>query len=230
MTKTEYAAIEAYMLSQMKDSVHDKYHVYRVVNAALNIADNSGEKVDLDVLLAASFLHDIGRAKQYANPQLCHAKVGSGMAYEFLLSQKWDPKKALHVKECIITHRFRRDNPPQSIEAKILFDADKLDVCGAIGIARTLMYSGQVEAPIYILGNDGNIVTDGDNNENPSFFHEYNYKLKNLYDSFFMDYTRKIAIERKKIATDFYNGLLTEINFSYKNGIKNFEAILEEGK
>lgn len=45
-------------------------------------------------------------------------------------------------KQCIKTHRYRTNNPPESLEAKILFDADKLDAAGAIGIARTLLYKG----------------------------------------------------------------------------------------
>lgn len=44
------------------------------------------------------------------------------------------------VRDCICTHRFRNDNPSQSIEANVLFDADKIDGAGAIGIARTLVY------------------------------------------------------------------------------------------
>jgi len=221
MTKTEYTAIETYMLAQMKDSAHDRHHVYRVLNSALDIA--SYETVnDMDVLLAACLLHDIGREKQFANLELCHARIGGEMAYEFLLSLGLTEQQALHVKDCISTHRFRGDNPPQSIEAKILFDADKLDASGAIGIARTLIYEGQVSEPLYIINEAGNIVTDGGGAEISSFFQEYNYKLKNVYDSFFTAHARKTAIERKNAAQDFYNSLYAEISTNHENGIKNF--------
>ena len=59
----------------------------------------------------------------------------ASQAYDFLLSLGWD-EGGPDGCACILTHRYRSDRPPQSIEAKLLFDADKLDVTGAIGIAR----------------------------------------------------------------------------------------------
>ncbi|MCL2427532.1 MAG: HD domain-containing protein [Oscillospiraceae bacterium] len=218
MTKKEYQKIEDFMLSQINDTSHDEHHVYRVLNSALDIANYADEK-DIDVLIAACLLHDIGRDEQFANPELCHAQVGSEKAYEFLLSQDWSAQKALHVKECISTHRFRSDNPPKSIEAKIVFDADKLDVCGAIGIARTLAYEGQVGGVLYTLDKSGNIITSVGDEETTSFFQEYNYKLKNVYDSFFTERGKEIALERQKTAIDFYNGLFNEITQNNKRGI-----------
>ena len=227
MTKKEYNEIEIYMLSQMQDSSHDKYHVYRVLNAALDIANHADTK-DMDVLFAACLLHDIGREKQFANPDVCHAQIGGEMAYEFLLSQEWSLQKSIHVKECISTHRYRSDNPPQSIEAKILFDADKLEASGAVGIARTLIYKGQVAEPLYMSDENGNIVVNASDTEITSFFQEYNYKLKNVYDSFFTERGKEIALERQKTAIDFYNGLFAEVSMNYNNGIKRYLALLNE--
>ena len=228
MTQAEYNEIENYMLQQMQDSAHDRHHIYRVLNAAVDIAKHIDIK-DTDVLLAACLLHDIGREKQFADLEnICHAKIGSEMAYDFLLSRRWAPQKALHVKECISAHRYRGDNKPQSIEAKILFDADKLDVTGAIGIARTLIYEGQIMEPLYIISEDGDIIVDGGGAEISSFFQEYNYKLKNVYDSFFTERAREIALKRQKTAVDFYNGLFDEISQSYKNGRDNLDTLLDE--
>ena len=227
MKNSEYKIIEDYMVNQMKDSAHDKHHVYRVLNFALDIASHEAVN-DMDVLFMACLLHDIGREKQFSNLELCHAEIGGDMAYEFLSSKEWAKQKALHVKECISTHRYRKGNKPQSIEAKILFDADKLDVSGAIGIARTLMYEGRVEEPLYIIGKDGNIVADGGGGEISSFFQEYNYKLKNVYDSFFTERAKEIAIEGKKTAVDFYNRLYAEVNMNYENGIRKYRTYLDE--
>lgn len=227
MTKKEFGIIEKYMQSQMRDSCHDMHHVYRVLNSALDIV-NHVAGADTDVLLAACLLHDIGRERQLANLELCHAQIGGGMAYEFLLSQNWETKKALHVKECISSHRYRGDNPPQSIEAKILFDADKLDVSGAIGIARTLIYSGQIGEPLYILDEGGNILTEGGGAEISSFFQEYNYKLKKVYNSFFTERAKEIAAERQKAMVDFYNRLYDEIAENNKKGIDGLNALLSD--
>ncbi len=161
MDKRTYSLIEDYMLSCMKDSAHDKEHIYRVLYNALEIARavteagsgqeeqaqgqktgggeqaqgrKNGEEgqtpdtsVNYDILIAACLLHDIGRGEQYKNPSVCHAAVGGEMAYRFLTEKGFDKAFAEQVKQCICTHRYRKGNPPQSIEAKILFDADKLD-------------------------------------------------------------------------------------------------------
>jgi len=222
MTQTEFNKIENYMLEQMQDSAHDRYHVYRVLNAAIDIAKYE-DIVDMDVLITACLLHDIGRERQFVDLEnLCHAEIGGEMAYDYLISQHWSEQKALHVKKCVSAHRFRDDIKPQSIEAKILFDADKLDVCGAIGIARTLLYEGQVREPLYVLDDDGNIIIDGGGAEISSFFQEYNYKLKNIYNSFYTKRAKEIASDRQKISIDFYNTLYDEITSNNDYGIKNY--------
>ena len=139
MTIQEFQTIEAHMLDKMKDSAHDRYHIDRVLHFALDIAGTE-KGVDMDVLLAACLLHDIGREKQAENPALCHAQIGGEMAYQYLTQTGWSMGKAGHVKSCIASHRYRGDNAQESLEAKILFDADKLDVTGAIGVARTLIW------------------------------------------------------------------------------------------
>ena len=115
MDRQEYGAIEAYMLTCMKDSAHDKDHVYRVLYNALAIARQEGD-MDMDVLVAACLLHDIGRPDQIADPSLCHAEVGAARAYDYLLTAGWAPERAAHVRACILTHRFRKAAPTESIE------------------------------------------------------------------------------------------------------------------
>jgi len=227
MTHQEYREIESFMLSQMQDSAHDKHHIYRVLNSALDIS-NYETTVDLDVLIAACLLHDIGREKQFTDLSLCHAQIGGDMAYEYLINRKWDEAKAVHVKKCISSHRYRGDNPPESIEAKILFDADKLDASGAMGIARTLIYGGQVSEPLYLLDDNENIIVDGGGAEISSFFQEYNYKLKKVYSSFNTERAKAIAIERQKTAVDFYNGLFNEVSQNYKNGLERLSEVLSK--
>lgn len=205
----DYEKIEAYMLECMRDSAHDREHIYRVLYTALDIAE-SEPATDYEILTAACLLHDIGRPEQFANPKLCHAEVGSKKAYNFLIGIGWMEERAAHVRDCVYTHRFRSGNPPQSIEAKILFDADKIDVSGAMGMARSLMYKGAVSEPLYTLNTDGTI-NDGSDTDEPSFFREYHFKLKNIYGKFFTKRGQEIALGRQKAAEDFYNALLAEI-------------------
>lgn len=223
MKKDIYRLMEDYMLSCMGDSAHDKEHIYRVLYTALEIAQAEPD-VDMDVLICACLLHDIGRKEQFDNPALCHAQVGAKKAYRFLLEQGFSEDFAGRVQECIRTHRYRKSDPPQSIEAKILFDADKLDVVGAIGIARTLVYKGRVSEPLYSLTPEGH-VSDGKNDVQPSFFQEYKYKLENLYDNFYTARGAEMAGKRRAAAQAFYSSMLQEVRESRENG---FELLWEQ--
>lgn len=224
MKKDTYTIIENYMLSCMNDSAHDKEHINRVLFNALEIAKTEVE-VDYDILICACLLHDIGRNEQFENPELCHAMVGAQKAYQFLIDNEFDTKFADEVKNCIQTHRYRKNNPPQSIEAKILFDADKLDVTGTLGIARTLVYKGKVSEPLYSVLPNGS-VSNGENDTTPSFFQEYKYKLENIYSHFFTASGAEFARQRQKAAETFYNNMFKEVSESYENGMNELNRFM----
>jgi len=107
--------------------------------------------LDLEVLKSAAFLHDIGGIKELNDPtgQTDHAIVGAEMAEPILRDLDFSEDKIKHIKECIISHRYKTDNRPKTEEAKILFDADKLDALGALGIARDFVWIGRNKAKIY---------------------------------------------------------------------------------
>lgn len=221
MDAKQYHQLEAYMHSCMEDAAHDREHVYRVLHTALLISQ-SEENVDSDVLICACLLHDIGRKEQFADPTLCHARVGGDKAYRFLTENGFSQEFAEAVRHCIAAHRFRENCQPQSLEAKILFDADKLDAAGAMGIARTLLYQGHEGEPLYSLTSEG-YVSDGSADTMPSFFHEYKFKLEKLYDRFYTRRGRELALQRRQAAVDYYHALLREAEQSHNGG----EAVLE---
>lgn len=223
MNRELFHRLEGYMHSCMADSAHDREHVYRVLYTALDIAEGE-EQVDRAVLITACLLHDIGRQAQFADPSLCHAKVGGEMAYSHLLEIGFSEEFAGKVRHCIETHRFRKNNPPATVEARILFDADKLDVTGAIGVARTLLYQGQTVRPMYTLTEEG-VVCDGTGDCSDSFFREYKFKLENIYDRFYTSRGREEAQKRKAAAEAFYDSLLTEVRRS-RHGSAALEAFL----
>lgn len=224
MKRETYQLVENYMRSCMEDSAHDREHVYRVLYNALDIAETEMD-VNYDILIAACLLHDIGRKEQFENPALCHAKVGGEKAYHFLAEHGFATDYAEQVKQCIIAHRYRRDAQPQSLEAKILFDADKLDVAGAIGIARTLVYKGAVSEPLYSVSPEGEVFT-GEDDTTPSFFQEYKYKLEKLYAHFYTKRAAELAKERQQNAVDFYNALYHEVSIPYQSGRNQLEKRL----
>jgi len=108
-----------------------------------------------------------------------------------------------------------------------LFDADKLDVAGAIGIARTFLYEGVISEPIYLLKPDGGVVLDGgDGAERSSFFQEFNYKLRNIYDKFYTAHAKAVAEKRRDIAVAFYDNLLEEVQSAHES-VSGIDDILE---
>ena len=223
MDKQCWAKLEEYMLLRMQDSAHDRQHVYRVLNNAIEIAKGE-DHVNMEALMVAALLHDIGRADEKADPKADHAVTGGDRAYQVLIDAGYDHTFAEHVRQCIRTHRFRRNDPPATIEAKILFDADKLDVCGAIGIARTLMYSGAHDRPIYTTDPDGSI-RDGKDDAEDSFFREYRFKLEGMYDRFLTRRGAELAKARQRAAVDFYDALLAEVRTG--EGTKAVENLLD---
>ena len=200
--------IEQYMRDCMCDSAHDTQHVYRVLNYAMDIAAHE-QGVDLEILQAACMLHDIGRGEQYADPRVDHAACGAEKARKWLEANGHSVEFAQAVSDCISAHRFRSDNPPVSIEAKILFDADKLDACGAMGMARTLFYKAHVGLPLYMIGENG-AVLDGMADTEDTFFREYKFKLEKLYDRFYTERGAALAQSRRNAAREFYDALLRE--------------------
>ncbi len=226
MDRSTYERLERYMLAQMNDSAHDRQHVYRVLYLALDIAD-SEPAADGDVLIAACLLHDIGRQRQFENPALCHAREGGRMAEEFLLKSGFDGDFAGHVGRCIASHRYRGDNAPGSLEAKILFDADKLDATGAFGVARTLLYNGKLDVPLYSVDAAGHVL-DGSEASPPSFFQEYRFKLRRLYDLFYTERGRELAKERRQAAVCFYESLLSEARAAHEPGRDRLARMLAE--
>lgn len=213
MKSNEYNVIENYMHSCMSNSSHDREHVMRVLYTALWLA-RTEQGVDCDILIAACLLHDIGREAQFQDPKVCHAAEGAKMAEAFLRGIDWNEERAKHVSDCIRTHRWRSDDMPESMEAKILFDADKLDVSGAIGIARTLMYQGEAGEPLYTV-NGGSVCPGTDREDPESFYKEYNIKLKGIGTALFTEEARRIARERSKAAEAFYNSLTQEVSGAY---------------
>ena len=225
MNQVDYNEIEGYMHQCMNDSAHDCQHIYRVLYHALEISESYD--LDMDVLVAAALLHDIGRDAQFRDSKVDHAIEGANMAYDYLIELGWSRVQDIHVKECIMTHRFRSNNPPKSMEAKIIFDADKLDVTGAIGIARTIAYKGVVAQPMYSVGEDGQVLS-GDGPEVPSFFREYHFKLKKLYNRFYTDEAHEMAVLREKTSQAFYQAIYDEMSETHRRGIDILDHVLTQ--
>ncbi|MGQ9515024.1 MAG: HD domain-containing protein [Thermoproteota archaeon] len=131
----------------LRHSHHSKAHVERVYNLAIRIARE--EKADLDVVKAAALLHDIARAMEDEGKIEDHSVEGAKMARKILEEVDFPEHKVDEVLHCIEVHRFRKGSEAKSLEAKILQDADRLDMTGAIGLARVFAHGGWANLPVY---------------------------------------------------------------------------------
>ena len=143
--------------------------------------------------------------------------MGAEKAYRFLVEQGFEEEFAARVRHCVLTHRYRNNHEPETLEARILFDADKLDVTGTIGIARTLFYKGRVSEPLYTVDEQGR-VQDGSGDTEPSFLKEYKYKLENIYSHFYTKKGAEMAWARRQAAESYYRSLLEEVRPLYEKG------------
>jgi len=174
------------------------------------------ENVDMEVLIPAVLLHDIARVKESKDKtgEIDHAILGSEMAEEILRNLEYEEDKIEKIKHCIITHRFRTDNRPKTIEAKILFDADKLDALGSIGIARCFMLAGQFGQSLSVKKQvDTNTSENGrlkDVSKHSPFI-EYEVKFKKIPEKLHTKKAKEIGIERLKFMDDFFKRLDLEI-------------------
>ncbi|MFB6080628.1 MAG: HD domain-containing protein [Haloferacaceae archaeon] len=123
---------------------HDGFHANRVRDLSIRLADEWEGSVETDVLAAAAWLHDIGRPRERTGEIGDHDEWGAGEAAELLDAEGVPAEKIDAIARCIRTHSIRCGSPdPATIEAKLLFDADKLDATGAVGIVRMACIVGE---------------------------------------------------------------------------------------
>jgi len=108
-----------------------------------------GTGVDTLVLEAAALLHDVGREHERRDPSIDHAEKSAEIAEGILRKVGFPGDKIPQVLYAIRVHRFRRGVTPASVEARILQDADRIDVSGAIGVAMVFAYCGAHGIELY---------------------------------------------------------------------------------
>lgn len=149
---------------------HDRFHAKRVHDVALRLANECEEAVDRDILSTATWLHDIGRPRERVGEIDDHDRWGARKAAELLEKEGVTSDLTDAVKYCIKSHSIRASSPePETIEAKLLFDADKLDAAGARGIVRLACIVGERSGRTgerYAVIDDSS-VSEGDASEIP---------------------------------------------------------------
>ncbi|MFO7796202.1 MAG: HD domain-containing protein [Promethearchaeati archaeon] len=179
--------------NSIDNDIHGFKHVERVFDLCLEIGKNSG--ANIFILKIAALLHDIGRIREKESLNTNHADLSAKMALEFLTKNNYNFKKNEidNIIHSIKAHSFSNNIKPNTLEAKILSDADKLDALGAVGLYRTIGFT---------LNNKGNIR---------SVIQHLKEKILKLPNNMILDESKKIAQRRVEIIKTFYEQIKKEI-------------------
>jgi uncharacterized protein len=182
-------------------------HTLRVCRLGRHIGRIEG--ADHPVVLISAYLHDIGRWRQDASRgKVCHAWFGAELATPFVKTLPLSGQRRENILHCIRSHRFRGHCAPQTLEARVLFDADKLDAIGAVGIARAYLFAGEIGARLH----DG--VVDPARtraySRQDTGYREYKLKLCRIRERMLTGAGRRLAEERHRFMEAFYERFLLE--------------------
>nr|WP_245220630.1 MULTISPECIES: HD domain-containing protein [unclassified Ruegeria] len=128
------------------DPAHDLAHLDRVWTNAQAIAD---AQADMPVLLAACYLHDLVNLPKNDPNRLFASRQSAAESGPILANLSFSDDQVQAAQHAIAAHSFSANIPPETLEARILRDADRLDALGAIGIARTFSVSGALGRVLY---------------------------------------------------------------------------------
>ena len=194
------------------DPVHGFDHILRVYRMVEKLAKAEG--ADLEIVQAAALLHDAQGSQTSGGEEgrLDHHQASAEFAHQILAAEGWSADRIAAVQHCILAHRFRdNSNIPQTLEAKILFDADKLDVIGAVGVARTIAYDVVVNQPVYAEPSNRFLESGQKEPGEPhSSYHEYLFKLRLIKDRLYTRTAQAIAEERHRFMVQFFDRLVGE--------------------
>lgn len=172
------------------------------------------EDADLRVVRAAALLHDVGR-RQAEAAGLDHARVAAGRARAIL--HRYPSPAVEAVIHAVAAHRFRTDPTPSTLEAQVLYDADKLDAIGAVGVARAFAYGGAHGQPLWAPFDSVDLEhweANGDDPDAHTPVHEFVVKLSRIKDQLYTSTGRAIAAGRHDYMVRFFERLAQEVRGS----------------
>jgi uncharacterized protein len=206
---------------------HGPDHTERVHKTALYIGRLMGAR--LDVLSAAALLHDIGRRYETREQgKICHAEKGAELARDILKKLDFGgPNLIGEVAHCVETHRYRGNKVPQTLEAKILYDADKLDSIGAVGIGRAFLFAGQTGARLH-NESDVDILACKPYSEEDTAYREFKFKMSKIKDRMLTPEGKRLAAERHDFMEIFFERLERETKGA--ENMKGVKLRLASGK
>jgi uncharacterized protein len=194
-------------MQESADAAHDLNHILRVVKVAKQLAEE--EKADLAIVVPAAWLHDcVSLPKNHPERHLASAMAGD-KAVEFLTAINYPKEYHTEIYHAIRAHSFSAKVIPESLEAKIVQDADRLDALGAVGIARCMQVSGALNRALY-SADDPFCEKRAPNDANYSIDHFYN-KLFRIVETLHTGSAKREGKRREAVMHTFLEQLAQEI-------------------
>lgn len=201
---------EARRFYRQDDSAHDFDHVLRVTRTAEMLARQEG--ADRTVVMLAALCHDLPAPNAEPSRQ-AHHWAAADFAGQLLTARGLAAERVANIVHCIQAHRFRDQTvQPQTLEAQCLYDADKLDSIGAIGVARAFAFAGRTgerlwHTPAASISLSEAKPTGADYTP----VHEFVYKLQTLCATLYTPTARQIGAERHAYLVTFFQQLDREM-------------------
>ena len=187
---------------------HDFDHTLRVLRNAELLAKEL-PAADLRIVRLAALLHDFARPEEMAaKGKLCHAVLGAELVRPLLAEAGFDPETVDRVSQAVLTHRYRANRIPATLEAQIVYDADKLDSLGAVGIGRAFLFAGREHARLHNTREEA--LGSAEYSREDTAYREYLVKLSKLPRCMLTAPGRRIAGERAGFMHEFFDRLNSE--------------------
>ena len=188
---------------------HDWEHTKRVLHNARMLTGEE-KRADLKVVELGALLHDIARADEMAiKGKVCHARKGAELAKRILEEQGFDKDTIKKVVWCVRRHRFRSDEMPVSIEEKIIYDADKLDSVGAVGLGRAFLFAGREGAKVHNTKEEA--LSSPAYSVNDTAYREYLVKQRYIPEKMLTKTGKRVVEKRVQFMKEFFQKLDEEV-------------------
>lgn len=192
-----------------QDPAHDRGHILRVVANAKELA--TVEDARLAVVIPAAWLHDCVIVPKNSEHRQSASRLAAKRAGAFLLESGFPAGEIPAIEHAIAAHSFSAKIAPQTLEARVVQDADRLDAVGAIGIARCFALGGAMDTQFYDLGEPFPEVRQAD--DSAYVVDHFFVKLLKLADQMNTEAGRQEALKRTVFMRQFLSQLADEINF-----------------
>lgn len=194
---------------------HDFAHTRRVLhNAEEILAGEAHTDFEAFAVRLAALLHDIARPEELeSGGKVCHAKEGGRKAPALLRHLGCQEENLIEtVGRAVARHRYRGNDAPQTLVEKIVYDADKLDSIGAVGVGRAFHFAGRIGAKLHNTAEAA--LGAPAYSEEDSAYREYLVKLRSVPERMLTDTGRRLASDRASFMHEFFRRMNEECHLS----------------